>query len=153
MSDTEKASTTPNGKGWTDRQRLAYYFSLVEHSNVKLDFLTAPRPSGKTVGACRIMVDRLKGTLKADLAALRGEADNEGQGHDAAGDKTKAKVKKPVTPRKRKSKGDAAGEGEEVTPTKRGRKKKSEEKQVVAAEEVVQVEGGVEVKDEVGDGE
>ncbi|KAI1578019.1 hypothetical protein PtrEW13061_010424 [Pyrenophora tritici-repentis] len=71
MSDTEKASTTPNGKGWTDRQRLAYYFSFVEHSNVKLDFLTAPRPAGKSVGACRIMVDRLKGTLKADLAALR----------------------------------------------------------------------------------
>ncbi|KAI4614110.1 uncharacterized protein J4E87_001035 [Alternaria ethzedia] len=119
MSDTEGAK----GKGWTDRQRLAYYFNLVEFSNVKLDFANAPRPDGKSVGACRIMVDRLKGTLKTDLAALRGV--DEG---DVVG------PKKTPTPRKRKAKGDAGTEGE-ATPTKRGRKKKVAEEVVVEEDE------------------
>lgn len=87
------------------------------------------------------MVDRLKGTLKADLAALRGEAENE----------TTATAKKAVTPRKRKAKGDlGAGNGDMAV--KRGRKK-------MVCEEVVEkggeneVEGDVEikVKDEVLD--
>ncbi|CAG5186442.1 uncharacterized protein ALTATR162_LOCUS11586 [Alternaria atra] len=119
MSDNE-GTTTSNGKGWTDRQRLAYYFSLVEHSNVKLDYANPPRPNGKSVGACQIMVHRLKGTLKTELAALRGvgEADVTGT------------PKKTPTPRKRKAKGDAEGEVA-ATPTKRGRKKKEVEEGVV----------------------
>jgi hypothetical protein len=59
------------------------------------------------------MVHRLKGTLKTELAALRGvdEADVAGT------------PKKTPTPRKRKAKGDAEGEAA-ATPAKRGRKKK-----------------------------
>lgn len=80
----------------------------------------APRPNGKSVGACQIMVHRLKGTLKTELAALRGvgEADVTGT------------PKKTPTPRKRKAKGDAEGEVA-ATPTKRGRKKKEVEEGVV----------------------
>ncbi|KAH7551406.1 hypothetical protein BM1_09722 [Bipolaris maydis] len=128
-------STDTTAKGWTDRQRLAYYFSLVEHSNVKLDFTVrhppfppssspayqkqkqnAPRPEGKSVGACRIMVDRLKGTLKEELAALRGS-------DASAGDTTPKKA--VTTPRKRKAKAEV--EGEDITPVKRERKKKVED--------------------------
>ncbi|ENI04310.1 hypothetical protein COCC4DRAFT_140335 [Bipolaris maydis ATCC 48331] len=109
-------STDTTAKGWTDRQRLAYYFSLVEHSNVKLDFTNAPRPEGKSVGACRIMVDRLKGTLKEELAALRGS-------DASAGDTTPKKA--VTTPRKRKAKAEV--EGEDITPVKRERKKKVED--------------------------
>ena len=98
------------------------------------------------------MVDRLKGTLKADLTALRGEAEGEDQGDTGAGDKMEGttKVKKPVTPRKRKSKGDAAGDGQggeatsTSTPARKGRKKKGEEKVVAVKEEV-------RVKDKGGD--
>ena len=68
------------------------------------------------------MVDRLKGTLKADLAALRGVDET-----DVVG------PKKTPTPRKRKAKGEAGAEGE-ATPTKRGRKKKVTE-EVVAEED------------------
>ncbi|EMD66637.1 hypothetical protein COCSADRAFT_113287, partial [Bipolaris sorokiniana ND90Pr] len=105
-------STNSTAKSWTDRQRLAYYFSLVEHSNVRLDFTNAPRPEGKSVGACRIMVDRLKGTLKDELAVLRG-------GDASAGGGTTPK-KGVTTPRKRKAKAEV--EGDDHTPVKRERK-------------------------------
>ncbi|KAF1833207.1 hypothetical protein BDW02DRAFT_624245 [Decorospora gaudefroyi] len=111
-------------KGWTDRQRLAYYFTLVEHSNVKLDFTNSPRPPGKSIGACRIMVDRLKGTLKAELEALR-------SGHESGG--SDAPGKKPAeTSRKRKVEVDG------TLTSKRGRKAKSG----VATEEEEEKEGG-----------
>ncbi|EUC51234.1 hypothetical protein COCMIDRAFT_31379 [Bipolaris oryzae ATCC 44560] len=109
------SSTDSTAKGWTDRQRLAYYFSLVEYSNIKLDF------TGKSVGACRIMVDRLKGTLKDELAALRGA--------DAGADDSTTPKKAATTPRKRKAKGKAEAEVEEEnnTPVKREKKKKNVE--------------------------
>ncbi|KAL1794388.1 hypothetical protein ACET3X_007809 [Alternaria dauci] len=119
-------SGNDSGKGWTDRQRLAYYFNLVDYSNVKLDYANAPRPDGKTVGACRIMVDRLKGTLKTELAALRGV--------DEA-DATGGTPKKTPIPRKRKAKGDAEeGETNVKTPAKRSRKKKEAEKELTNEE-------------------
>ncbi|EUC30661.1 hypothetical protein COCCADRAFT_7333 [Bipolaris zeicola 26-R-13] len=126
------SSNDSTAKGWTDRQRLAYYFSLVEYSNVKLDFTNAPRPEGKSVGACRIMVDRLKGTLKDELAALRG-ADA-----DAGGTTPKKAV---TTARKRKA--------EDGTPVKQGRKKKVED---VEEEEEKVVGDKNEVKEEDIDG-
>ncbi|KAH7390591.1 hypothetical protein BKA66DRAFT_607628 [Pyrenochaeta sp. MPI-SDFR-AT-0127] len=112
MCDDEN-NRANSGKGWTDRQRLAYFFSLVEFSKAKLDYVNAPRPEGKSVGACQIMVHRLKGTLKDDLAVLKG-------GERAEEDTPK----KPATPRKRKTKGE--GEETSATPTKRGRKKKED---------------------------
>lgn len=75
----------------------------------------APRPEGKSVGACQIMVHRLKGTLKDDLAVLRHE--------DTAGE-APGTPKKPATPRKRKTKGD--NHDTSASPTKRGRKQKAE---------------------------
>ncbi|KNG50692.1 hypothetical protein TW65_02070 [Stemphylium lycopersici] len=115
MSDNEG---NKSGKGWTDRQR------------------NAPRPDGKSVGACRIMVDRLKGTLKSDLAALRGLDDNE----------VNDTPKKAATPRKRKAKGEDAGSEDAATPTKRGQKKKSAEVVEEAAEDAAaeEEEGGKE---------
>ncbi|KAF1848513.1 uncharacterized protein K460DRAFT_415058 [Cucurbitaria berberidis CBS 394.84] len=122
MSDNE-GNKAGAGKGWTDRQRLAYYFNLVEFTKVKLDFANAPRPDGKSVGACRIMVDRLKNTLKDELMVLRaGQPMEDGTPKKAAG-----------MPRKRKAKGD--DDESNSTPAKRGRKKKVE----------------VEVETEVGD--
>jgi hypothetical protein len=62
------------------------------------------------------MMDRLKGTLKVELEALKsGQPIEEGTPKKAAAS----------TPRKRKPKGDAGAEGE-ATPTKRGRKKKND---------------------------
>lgn len=61
----------------------------------------APRPEGKTVGACRIMVDRLKGTLKSDIEALRNST--------SMPDGTPPKV--PTTPRKRVTKGENGADG------------------------------------------
>ncbi|EOA84793.1 uncharacterized protein SETTUDRAFT_54109, partial [Exserohilum turcica Et28A] len=126
MSDNEGAKA---GKGWTDRQRLAYYFNLVEFSNAKLDFTNAPRPEGKSVGACRIMVDRLKGTLKSELAALRGGNGSSEDGGSATTTTTTttknkpATPKKAVTPRKRKNK-NVDDDEVRATPRKRSRKNK-----------------------------
>jgi hypothetical protein len=72
-----------------------------------------PRPAGRSIIACQRMMDRLKGTLKNELEALKS-----GQPIDESTPK-----KSPAkTPRKRKPKGDA----DDATPAKRGRKKKSE---------------------------
>ncbi|EAT89866.1 hypothetical protein HBH56_020780 [Parastagonospora nodorum] len=149
MSDTE-ASKSKASVGWTDRQRLAYFFSLVDFSKVKLDYANAPRPEGKSVGACQIMVHRLKGTLKDDLEALRtGTAMPEEAPKKAAGTPKS-------TPRKRKAKGDADGEGE-ATPTKKGRKKKTalaEEEPAAADEDETELKVKAENVDEefsVGD--
>ncbi|KAH7091255.1 hypothetical protein FB567DRAFT_625821 [Paraphoma chrysanthemicola] len=131
MSDTEAAK----GKtGWTDRQRLVYFFNLVDFSKTTLDYNNAPRPEGKSVGACKIMVHRLKNTLKDDLEALK--AGNPIEEH--------APKKPASTPRKRKGK-DADANGEEgASPTKKGRKKKG------AAESPEQdVDEQMKVKDEV----
>ncbi|CAO2654210.1 Nn.00g109430.m01.CDS01 [Neocucurbitaria sp. VM-36] len=136
MSDNE-ANKAGAGKGWTERQRLAYYFNLVEFSGAKLDYANAPRPDGKSVGACRIMVDRLGKSLKDELEALRS-----GQPSTVE----EATPKKGGTPRKRKVKGKGdAGGGEEGngTPAKRGRKKKEDvAKADVEVEVEIQAEGG-----------
>ncbi|KAF1945694.1 hypothetical protein EJ02DRAFT_431479 [Clathrospora elynae] len=113
MSNNEGTKTV---KRWTNRQRLAYFFNLVDFSNVKLDYTNAPRPNGKSVGACQTMVHRLKGTLKADFEVLRG-------GQPAEEDSTPKKA--VAIPHKRKANGDVDDEGE-ATPTKRGRKKSAE---------------------------
>lgn len=99
----------------------------------------APRPEGKSVGACKIMVHRLKGTLKDDIAALTG-------GGAPAADDTPKKI--PATGRKRKVKDADVDAGADATPTKRGRKKKDE-----VAEEVDEDAGEEEskVKMEVND--
>ncbi|KAH3990743.1 hypothetical protein HBH74_136520 [Parastagonospora nodorum] len=117
--------------------------SLTPHQN-------APRPEGKSVGACQIMVHRLKGTLKDDLEALRtGTAMPEEAPKKAAGTPKS-------TPRKRKAKGDADGEGE-ATPTKKGRKKKTalaEEEPAAADEDETELKVKAENVDEefsVGD--
>ncbi|KAF2876724.1 hypothetical protein BDV95DRAFT_462471, partial [Massariosphaeria phaeospora] len=100
------------GGAWGDKERLVYLFALIEQSNVKLDFANTPRPNGRTLIACQRMFDRLKGTLKDDLEALKaGDSINE------------ATVKTPKTPKRKKAidEGDDNGETE-ATPTKRGRK-------------------------------
>lgn len=80
------------------------------------------------------MVDRLKGTLKDELAALRG-ADA-----DAGGTTPKKAV---TTARKRKAKAEV--EAEDGTPVKQGRKKKVED---VEEEEEKVVGDKNEVKEE-----
>jgi hypothetical protein len=88
------------------------------------------------------MVDRLKGTLKNELEALKtGVAVQEGAPKKAAS-----------TPRKRKVSGD--GENGEATPSKRGRKKKAD----VAMDVEVKAQGDdddemFKIKSEVQDGD
>ncbi|KAL1609717.1 hypothetical protein SLS59_001226 [Nothophoma quercina] len=131
MSDTEGAKGKAAGSGWTDRERLAYLVSLIEHSDTKFNFKTAPLPVGRTAIACERMVGRLKNTLKAELEALKA-----GQPMPADGDTPKATPKKTPTPRKRKGKEDGAeANGDaEGSPKKRGRPKKAAEPKPAAAE-------------------
>jgi hypothetical protein len=137
--------------------QLAYFFSLVDYSKVKLDYAVslahllftpdtnnaqnAPRPEDKSVGACKIMVHRLKGTLKDDLEALKAGT--------AMPEEGTPKQKKPATPRKRRVK-DVDAEGE-ATPTKKSRKKKVPEPEVEAEAEDVEDEAKVKDEPEVED--
>lgn len=63
------------------------------------------------------MVDRLKGTLKTEIAALRGDG-SDGSEANTSPQKT------ATTPKKRKATGAKEVDG---TPSKKGRKKKVEE--------------------------
>lgn len=81
------------------------------------------------------MMERLKGTLKNELEALKsGNPIEEGTPKKADGTPKS-------TPRKRKAKDDGDGE---ASPTKRGRKKKG-----VVTDEPVDDEEELKVKDEV----
>lgn len=137
--------------------QLAYFVSLVEFSKVKLDYnvghppsfptvtntrtQNAPRPEGKSVGACQIMVHRLKGTLKTELEALK---------NGNAMPEESSTPKKAATPRKRKVK-DVDG-GEEATPAKKGHKKKEvvpePEPEVEDDEDMMTIKGEPEFGDE-----
>ncbi|KAL5120918.1 hypothetical protein ACEQ8H_001106 [Pleosporales sp. CAS-2024a] len=139
MSETEGPKSKPS-VGWTDRQRLAYFISLVDYSKVKLDYANAPRPEGKSVGACQIMVHRLKATLRHDLEALR-------PGTVVMPDASPKKKTASSTPRKRKAEDDGAADAASPT-TERGRKKKT----AVEEEEPKAEEDGPNVKEEPGYG-
>ncbi|KAF2030828.1 hypothetical protein EK21DRAFT_35158, partial [Setomelanomma holmii] len=95
---------------------LTYLFALIENSDVKFNYNSTPCPTGRSVIACQRMVDRLKGTLKNELEALKaGSPIEEGTPKKAVS-----------TPRKRKGK-DTGGDGDgKASPTKKGRKKKNE---------------------------
>ncbi|KAH7081544.1 hypothetical protein BKA63DRAFT_550206 [Paraphoma chrysanthemicola] len=111
MSDNEG---TKAKSGWTDKERLTYLFALIENSNVKFEYNSTPRPTGRSVIACQRMIERLKGTLKNELEALKA-------GHPIE-DST---PKKPTSaPRKRKGKEADANGDEGASPSKKGRKKK-----------------------------
>ncbi|KAF2244693.1 hypothetical protein BU26DRAFT_84453 [Trematosphaeria pertusa] len=137
MSDTEAKSGKAAGSGWTDKERLTYLFALIDNTGVKLDYNTTPRPNGRSVIACQRMVDRLKGTLKDELEALKAG--------DPIGNVTPKKARangngdgdgEKKTPTKRKTKGEANVDGE-GSPKKRGRKKKADA-EVEVREEVKQ---------------
>ena len=84
-----------------------------------------PRPNGRTLVACQLMVGRLKNALKDDLEALKAGAAVGDQAGVPAGVRNENIPKTPKTPSKRKSKA-ADGDG---SPKKRGRPaKKSAEK-------------------------
>jgi hypothetical protein len=75
--------------------------------------------------ACQRMIERLKGTLKNELEALKNGTPLE--------DGT---PKKTATPRKRKGKDADANGDAEASPTKKGRRKKVSEPQVDDEEEL-----------------
>ncbi|USP75166.1 hypothetical protein yc1106_02440 [Curvularia clavata] len=134
MSENED---TKAGKCWTDRQRLAYLFSLIEFSNVKLDFINAPRPDGRSVHACRFMVVRLKNMLKTEIAALQGDGSNGGEAN--------ATPKKAATmPRKRK----AVTKDVDSMPSKKVRKKKEADDESSQDGGEDEIFGKAEVKEE-----
>ncbi|UPX09496.1 uncharacterized protein EKO05_0000185 [Ascochyta rabiei] len=114
-TSTPKPST---GSGWTDRERLAYLLSLLEHSGAKPNIKTAPLPSGRSVIACERMLSRLKAALKGELDALRdgaamrgctnGDATNATTARDSEGSGSQAsKATRGAAARKRKG-GDGA---------------------------------------------
>jgi hypothetical protein len=138
------------------RQKLTYLFVLIENSNVKFEYnvsafssristpsltlnQTTPRPAGRSVIACQRMIDRLKGTLKNELEALKaGNPIEEGTPKKAAS-----------TPRKRKGK-DAENNGDaEASPTKKGRKKKNAEVEKTPVEDDQEMKVKAEVEEVV----
>ncbi|KAF3045248.1 hypothetical protein E8E12_011047 [Didymella heteroderae] len=152
MSDNEGTKGKAN-TGWTDRERLTYLLSLIEHSDTKFNFKasidlpsvhnykdttdtaqTAPLPAGRTVIACERMVGRLKNTLKDDLEALKNGTPLPTSN---AGETPKATPRKTATPRKRKPKEDGETNGDaEGSPTKKGRgRAKTDAAAVPAAED------------------
>ncbi|KAF3050929.1 hypothetical protein E8E11_008198 [Didymella keratinophila] len=136
MSDNEGAKGKA-GAGWSDRERLAYLVSLIEHSDTKFNFKTAPLPAGRSVIACERMVGRLKNTLAAELEALKAGTPMPTAN---SGDTPKTTPKKAATPRKRKGKeggetnGDADG-----SPTKKGCGRPKKAAAAPAAEDVEEV--------------
>ncbi|KAF2743932.1 hypothetical protein M011DRAFT_489452 [Sporormia fimetaria CBS 119925] len=121
MSDTEQSN---KGSGWTEREKMVYLLGLLEASttDTKINYADAPRPPGRTDGACKIMVHRLRQSLKEELEAMK------------AGQSLDTVVKPPKTPSKRKTAPKGDGEGGEGTPKKRGRPEKVAENKEVEAE-------------------
>ncbi|KAF2743931.1 hypothetical protein M011DRAFT_489451 [Sporormia fimetaria CBS 119925] len=105
------------GKGWSDSERLTYLVALMEQSSPRLDFNGTPRPEGRSLIACQRMVQRLKDTVKDDLAALKAGQPLPG---DADGDDA---PKTPAKTPKRK----AVAKDTDGSPKKRGRKPKKQE--------------------------
>lgn len=84
------------------------------------------------------MVDRLKGALKTELAALRGDGSDGGEANATP-------KKSAATPRKRKAVGAKDVDG---TPSKKGRKKKEVDEELSQEGGEDEVAGKAGVKEE-----
>ncbi|KAL6710571.1 hypothetical protein ACN47E_008619 [Coniothyrium glycines] len=138
------ANTSKAKSSWTDKERLTYLFALIDVSAVKFNYQSAPRPAGRSLIACQRMVERLRGTLKDELEALKG-------GVAVTEDAGKGVEKKGGVARKRKGTSDEGGQ----VPRKRGRKGKGgvEGKVQNDGNENEDEEVEVNVKDEMTDDE
>ncbi|KAF2106297.1 hypothetical protein BDV96DRAFT_508118 [Lophiotrema nucula] len=144
----------PAGSAWTERERIAYLFCLLENTGGKLDYNATPLPNGRSLIACQRMVDRLKDQYKAEIAAIKNgdpmpgaapATEGEGEGTPA----------KPTPKRGRKAAAKEDGD-QEGTPTKRPRGRPSKKKAVdqAPAEEASEVVVKEEVaKEEVAEEE
>ncbi|KAF1916186.1 hypothetical protein BDU57DRAFT_496516 [Ampelomyces quisqualis] len=117
MSDTEAAKAKSS---WTDKERLTYLFALIDNSNIKFDYNSTPRPAGRSIIACQRMMDRLKSTVKPDLAALTNTAPIQAL--------TPRKPAAPGTPKSTGRKRKANHAEVDATPTKRGRNESAVER-------------------------
>ncbi|OCL10296.1 hypothetical protein AOQ84DRAFT_219797 [Glonium stellatum] len=141
----EKVSS---GQGWTDRDKLAYLYVLIDSGNAKpINWNNVPLPGGRTAIACKRMFQKLGAQLKDDIEGLKlGTNTPKDDENGEAGTKTpntKSPRKKiepkaaedkedggsePTTPKtKSPRKKKQAADGEQPkTPTKRGRKPKAD---------------------------
>ncbi|KAF9696809.1 hypothetical protein EKO04_005591 [Ascochyta lentis] len=155
------STTKPvTGSGWTDRERLAYLLSLLEHSDGKLNLKTSPLPAGRSAIACERMLGRLKASLREELNALKSGLPmpatngNAGAKGGAKGSATKAaKATNNSTARKRKVNDittTAEGEGGDAMKgaKKRGREGKDGDEDEDEGDEVVKREDHITMKEE-----
>ncbi|KAH9861586.1 hypothetical protein J1614_011336 [Plenodomus biglobosus] len=108
---------TPKGQaaGWTEHEFLVYVLSAMEHSQLKIDYNSAPIPVGRNANGIRQKFNKMLIALKPEMDALK------------AGEplpNTESTPKKTPTSRKRKTKSGDAGDGD-GSPKKRGHPKKS----------------------------
>ncbi|KAF2147267.1 uncharacterized protein K452DRAFT_314466 [Aplosporella prunicola CBS 121167] len=60
-----------NEKSWSDKEKLAFYVSLIESGAATIDWSRVTLPKGKTRNAVTKMMKRTKEQLKPELDALK----------------------------------------------------------------------------------
>ncbi|KAF2656061.1 hypothetical protein K491DRAFT_778326 [Lophiostoma macrostomum CBS 122681] len=132
-------------KQWSDREKLVYLYALMEASSTgSFNYNACPKPAGRTLVACQLMVGRLKNALKDDLEALKAGDPIAAEDGVPKGVRTPKTPKTPKTPSKRKTKGAE----EDGSPKKRGRPA-AKKKILDADEDEAKVETEPVVKEEL----